>query len=53
MLAYALSVEPIGVVLCSMLSPEHLAGNIAVIERPAYNDEDVSVFAAAVRAGNG
>jgi aryl-alcohol dehydrogenase-like predicted oxidoreductase len=46
MLAYALGVDNIGVVLCSMLDEEHLRNNIGVAERPAFTADDIAAFAA-------
>src|SRR5579863_1107359 len=49
MLGYALGVDSIGVVLCSMLDPEHLYANVGVVERAAFTAEEIAAFAVAVR----
>jgi D-threo-aldose 1-dehydrogenase len=48
MLAYALGVDNIAVVLCSMLKPAHLAANLAVVEQPSFTAEALFAFAASV-----
>ncbi len=50
MLGYALSVDRVGVVLCSMLDEAHLRSNIAAVERPVFTASEVSAFAEIVRA---
>jgi aryl-alcohol dehydrogenase-like predicted oxidoreductase len=49
MLGYALGIDSIGVVLCSMLGPEHLHTNVGVAERPAFSAEEIAAFVAAAR----
>ena len=49
MLAYALSSDRIGVVLCSMLDRKHLDANIRVAERPSFAVEEIAGFAAGIR----
>jgi aryl-alcohol dehydrogenase-like predicted oxidoreductase len=50
MLEYALSVDSIGVVLCSMLNPMHLRANLGAVEQPAFTAQEIAAFAATVRA---
>ncbi|MBV9553838.1 MAG: aldo/keto reductase [Alphaproteobacteria bacterium] len=41
MLSHALADRNVGVVLCSMLDPAHLAANLAVAEQPPAGDEEL------------
>lgn len=45
MLAYALLVNPGGVVICSMLSPDHVRENAAMIDNPPLTKDQVEGFA--------
>lgn len=45
MLAYALGVNPAGVVICSMLSPDHVRENASVVDDPPFTKDQVEGFA--------
>lgn len=46
MLAWALSAPNVGVVVCSMLDPNHLSANLQTAERPPFSLEEIAEFAA-------
>lgn len=50
MLSCALAAPSVGVVLCSMLSGNHLEANLATVERPPFTAAEIDAFAAAIGA---
>lgn len=50
MLGYALTVDSVAVVLCSMLDPNHLRDNLSAVERPAFTPAEIAGFGRVVRA---
>lgn len=50
MLAYALGVEGVGPVVCSMLDDKHVAANVASMDRSQFSPAQVSAFAEALNS---